>query len=97
MKRTPDAIAEVSGEPTVAKAAFFLVTFSVTIFTLAILLAAHLYAKPAPQEITDPVPNRTDQPIELGDVRWLRDLDTAVSNSKKQNKPIAILFQEVPG
>ncbi len=38
-----------------------------------------------------------DQPVELGDVNWLRDLDSAVSSSKEKDKPIAILFQEVPG
>ena len=40
---------------------------------------------------------RTDQPVELGDVDWIRDLDEAVGLSEKQSKPIAILFQEVPG
>ena len=37
------------------------------------------------------------QPIELGKVAWGRDLDEAVAKSKKSNKPIALLFQEVPG
>ena len=40
---------------------------------------------------------KTEQPVELGEVNWLRDLDTAVSSSKEKQKPIAILFQEVPG
>jgi hypothetical protein len=39
----------------------------------------------------------SSQAVELGDVQWLRKLDTAVENSKKEDKPIAILFQEVPG
>lgn len=39
----------------------------------------------------------SDQPVELGNIDWLRDLDTAVDDSKKKDKPIAILFQEVPG
>lgn len=37
------------------------------------------------------------QPVELGKVAWGRDLDEAVAKSKKNNKPIALLFQEVPG
>ena len=37
------------------------------------------------------------QPVELGTVSWLRNLDEAVTSSKEEQKPIAILFQEVPG
>ena len=37
------------------------------------------------------------QPEELGDVNWLRDYDKAVAASNQTNKPILILFQEVPG
>ena len=37
------------------------------------------------------------QPVELGKVAWGRDLDEAVAKSRKSNKPIALLFQEVPG
>lgn len=40
-------------------------------------------------------PNNQDE--ELGKVAWLRDYDTALSLSKKENKPVLILFQEVPG
>ena len=40
-------------------------------------------------------PNNQDE--ELGKVAWLRDYDVAIALSKKQNKPIFILFQEVPG
>ena len=36
-------------------------------------------------------------PIELGDVRWLRSLEEAQSKSKLEGKPILILFQEIPG
>lgn len=34
---------------------------------------------------------------ELGDVTWLRNYDEAVVAAKKANKPILLLFQEVPG
>ncbi|MEZ5055436.1 MAG: VPGUxxT family thioredoxin-like (seleno)protein, type 2 [Saprospiraceae bacterium] len=37
------------------------------------------------------------QPEELGDVNWNRDYQKALSLSKKENKPVFILFQEVPG
>jgi hypothetical protein len=36
-------------------------------------------------------------PIELGDVHWLRSFDEAQAKSKKEGKPILILFQEIPG
>lgn len=34
---------------------------------------------------------------ELGQVHWHRDLDQAVARAKKVQRPIAVLFQEVPG
>ena len=37
------------------------------------------------------------QPVELGKVAWGRNLEEAVAKSKQSNKPIALLFQEVPG
>jgi hypothetical protein len=42
--------------------------------------------------ITDP-----GQPVELGNVQWLRTMDEAQARSKKECKPILILFQEIPG
>ncbi len=36
-------------------------------------------------------------PVELGDVHWLRSYDEAQMRSKKEGKPILILFQEIPG
>jgi len=38
-----------------------------------------------------------NQHEELGDVHWYRDYNEAISLSKKESKPILILFQEVPG
>jgi thioredoxin-related protein len=43
---------------------------------------------------------RTDsqnQDEERGKVSWYRDYKTAIKISKKENKPILIFFQEVPG
>jgi hypothetical protein len=39
----------------------------------------------------------TGNPVELGDVRWIRHLDSATQVAKATGKPILILFQEVPG
>ena len=36
-------------------------------------------------------------PIELGDVHWLCSFEEAQMKSKKEGKPILILFQEIPG
>ena len=36
-------------------------------------------------------------PVELGQVKWFRNYDQAVQLSEQKNKPILILFQEVPG
>ncbi len=36
-------------------------------------------------------------PIEVGDVRWGRDLEAALRNSADSGKPVLVLFQEVPG
>ncbi|MFN0175212.1 MAG: VPGUxxT family thioredoxin-like (seleno)protein, type 2 [Saprospiraceae bacterium] len=38
-----------------------------------------------------------NQPVELGKVHWLRDLDAGRAESQKSGKPILLLFQEVPG
>jgi hypothetical protein len=41
--------------------------------------------------------NHDSAPIELGKVNWLRNFDEAVKQSQQQNKPLLVLFQEVPG
>jgi len=40
---------------------------------------------------------QTSQPEELGKVQWIRSYEQALANSKKENKPIFIIFQEIPG
>lgn len=37
------------------------------------------------------------QPPELGQVPWLRDFEAAVLQARKTNKPLLVLFDEVPG
>ena len=34
---------------------------------------------------------------ELGDVNWLRNYDEAIAKAEAEDKPILLLFQEVPG
>ena len=41
--------------------------------------------------------NIQGNPIEVGNVKWLRDHDKALNLSKKTGKPVFMLFQEVPG
>ena len=41
---------------------------------------------------------RTEKkPVELGKVRWLRDLEEGKTKAKTEKKPVLIMFQEVPG
>ena len=42
-------------------------------------------------------PLSISQPVELGQVHWLRDLDTGRTEAQKSGKPLLVLFQEVPG
>ncbi|MBL8842121.1 MAG: hypothetical protein JNL90_11415 [Planctomycetes bacterium] len=56
-----------------------------------------------PQEAPAPAAGDAEEarapttPIELGQVDWQRDLDAALAQSKATGKPLAVLFQEVPG
>ena len=36
-------------------------------------------------------------PVELGQVKWNRDLEKAKAASKQTGKPLFVQFQEVPG
>ncbi|MBC8405592.1 MAG: hypothetical protein H8E15_10220 [Planctomycetes bacterium] len=41
--------------------------------------------------------DRVEQPVELGQVKWRRDFDAGLAESKRTGKPVLLLFQEVPG
>ena len=41
--------------------------------------------------------NKDKNPIELGEVHWLRGFDAALEKAKRSDKPVLVLFQEVPG
>lgn len=68
--------------------------FSAFIFCAAIWIAA---AKTDKRQNYMPAKNMEGQPEELGKVKWLRNIEAAQRLSKKGQKPILILFQEVPG
>ena len=39
----------------------------------------------------------SEQPVEIGIVDWSRDYDASLKRSAQENKPVFLLFQEVPG
>ncbi|MDF1661667.1 MAG: hypothetical protein P1V97_07835 [Planctomycetota bacterium] len=45
----------------------------------------------------NPALGQDKAPVELGKVRWTRDLAAAYKLSKTSKKPIFAFFQEVPG
>ena len=38
-----------------------------------------------------------NQPVEMGQVRWGRDLDAAKDEARRTGRPLFVLFQEIPG
>ena len=60
--------------------------FQVILSAVLILLTSSLFANDDQQ-----------QAIELGKVHWLRNINEAVAFSEQKERPIFILFQEVPG
>ena len=47
--------------------------------------------------LTLTIATATENPVEVGTVKWGRDLDAALASSKESGKPVFVLFQEVPG
>ena len=43
------------------------------------------------------IPSEDAVPREFGDVRWGRKLEPALEQSQKTDRPVLLLFQEVPG
>jgi hypothetical protein len=55
-------------------------------------------AQPASQSPAEPnATRRQESPRELGAVNWSRDLDAALARSVRVDRPVLILFDEVPG
>ncbi len=73
--------------------------FKKTAFLLLALLSVGLWlaARTEKNEALKTVKISGPQPEELGKVQWLRSMADAQAQSRKENKPILILFQEVPG
>ncbi|MBL7826275.1 MAG: thioredoxin family protein [Saprospiraceae bacterium] len=74
------------------------------ILSAAALLATFVFMKPknnpelaGPIALPSSVTTPDNNPVELGKVHWLRDLDAGQAEAKRSGKPILILFQEVPG
>jgi hypothetical protein len=44
-----------------------------------------------------PASGRVEQPEELGQVRWRRDFEAGLAEAESVEKPVLLLFQEVPG
>ena len=61
--------------------------------TLALAFIVIGFQNSNAQERTNP----KNQDEELGKVSWYRNYDAAIAASTKENKPVLILFQEVPG
>lgn len=47
--------------------------------------------------MNNPLQAQGNLPVELGKVKWGRDLGAALKASKKTGKPVFAFFQEVPG
>lgn len=62
-------------------------------FRLSLILLTIFSLSSIAQEWTEKI----EQPIELGQVHWLRDYDEALAQSNEKNLPIFVFFQEVPG
>ncbi len=65
-----------------------------SVFSLVCLFLVGFALPLAAQNIASTPSNN---PAELGKINWLRDYDQAIELSKKMDKPVFILFQEVPG
>jgi len=59
----------------------------------AILLTVLFLAPIAPLTLF----TTTDDPVELGRVRWGRDHDAAFARANEAERPVFLLFQEIPG
>ncbi|MEZ4942908.1 MAG: VPGUxxT family thioredoxin-like (seleno)protein, type 2 [Saprospiraceae bacterium] len=72
-----------------------------TLFTGALLAGAWLVPWPGKGRIGTATPQlntpNSGNPVELGAVHWLRDLDAGTAEAERTGKPLLILFQEVPG
>jgi hypothetical protein len=62
-------------------------------------LAMIATARASSQKPAQPEPEAcaAARPVELGLIDWLRDFPAGLEKAKEKNKPLLLLFQEVPG
>ena len=70
--------------------------FSPALFVLVMIETAHAVGEP-PQPAKSAPPPLRSQPRELGTVSWARDLDMVLTQAKRKNTPVMVIFTEVPG
>jgi len=63
--------------------------------TLAMVLATNILGVLATPDAAKGA--RSAAPPELGSIAWQRDFDAAAKKARSSNKPVLVLFQEVPG
>ena len=64
------------------------------LFLFLVLTTSSMFAQTPTNRSTDAA---NEQPVEVGLVHWGRDLDAAFKLSEKLDRPVLVLFQEVPG
>lgn len=69
---------------------------SLSVFSLVLMLTSTLFFNESADSQQLLLPDST-QPVELGQVDWIRNFDEAVKLAKSRNKALLVLFQEVPG
>jgi len=70
-----------------------------SVLLLGTVTAAAWPAPPTGMQTPAPSPGASAlrQPRELGAVQWQRRVEPALDEAKRSNKPLLLLFQEVPG
>jgi len=56
-----------------------------------------IYSSSSQDGVSESYYSSSNQPVEIGTVKWLRNHDAALKKSKETGKPVFALFQEVPG
>lgn len=67
---------------------------TVALMTMSLSTCAHLLPAAEPEPATNDTPAK---PRELGRVHWSYDLDASLAQAKESDKPVFLLFQEIPG
>lgn len=69
----------------------------VIFISLAVISSSFMIKQKNHNDLTISKSFDNPQPEELGKVKWLRDIEIATKQAAKTDKPIFLLFQEVPG